>query len=496
MAPPAVRRRAGRARAPAERPVGCRGAAATSPSSAPTGTGRSSTPSAAPEPSHPKRDPARLAQLVEHVTCNDGDLGSNPGRALTAGATTTLPRDRRLLLPSLAVLALAAAGCGGDDSSTSTSDTSAAGAATGTGTATVAPAPTAPSTTPTQAATDPALEQKPEVEVPDRPAPKKLKVRDIVEGTGAEAKAGDVVTADYVGVLYKNGKQFDASWDRGQPINFQLGVGQVIPGRDQGIEGMKVGGRRELIDPAGPGVRHRGLAARHPAERAADLRRRPAGRRAGLIPVGPVGATSAVDALVADALRICAVPAPTFDEGARAALVADLLREAGASPESDAVGTSSPLRPGLRAGGDRHRPPRHGLDAATPLEPRRDGDVLRGPGIGDDSLAVAALVHLARRFAAAPPGHPVVLVATVGEEGRWGPARRPGRARRRRVRRVRRARGARPRVDPGRRHRLGAAGSPPAAPAATPGATAARRAPSTPSSARCTPRCAPPGAGT
>ncbi|WP_407655940.1 FKBP-type peptidyl-prolyl cis-trans isomerase [Capillimicrobium parvum] len=93
------------------------------------------------------------------------------------------------------------------------------------------------------------MDQKPEVNVPDRPAPRKLKIRDIVEGTGAEAKAGDVVTADYVGVLYKSGKQFDASWDRGQPINFQLGVGQVIPGWDQGLQGMKVGGRRELTIP-------------------------------------------------------------------------------------------------------------------------------------------------------------------------------------------------------------------------------------------------------
>jgi tripeptide aminopeptidase len=55
--------------------------------------------------------------------------------------------------------------------------------------------------------------------------------------------------------------------------------------------------------------------------------------------------------------------------------------------------------------------------AGTPLEPARDGDVLRGPGIGDDSLALAALVHLARRLTAAPPAHPVVLAATVGEEG-------------------------------------------------------------------------------
>ena len=147
---------------------------------------------------------------------------------------------RRLLLPILFVLALAAAGCGSDGGGSA--------ATTGAGTATVAPADTSPSTA-TQAQTDPALDRKPEVEVPDGPAPKKLKIRDIVEGTGAEAKPGDVVTVDYVGVLYKNGRQFDASWDRNEPFTFPLGVGQVIPGWDQGVAGMKVGGRRELIIP-------------------------------------------------------------------------------------------------------------------------------------------------------------------------------------------------------------------------------------------------------
>jgi peptidylprolyl isomerase len=90
---------------------------------------------------------------------------------------------------------------------------------------------------------------KPTVEVPDGPPPTTLQVDDIVVGDGAEATAGDTLTMQYVGVNYSDGKQFDASWDNGQPFTFQLGGGQVIPGWDQGIEGMKVGGRRELIVP-------------------------------------------------------------------------------------------------------------------------------------------------------------------------------------------------------------------------------------------------------
>jgi peptidylprolyl isomerase len=90
---------------------------------------------------------------------------------------------------------------------------------------------------------------KPKVTVPKGAPPKKLEVKEIEEGTGAEAKAGDEVTVQYVGVNYKNGKEFDASWDRGEPFSFKLGAGMVIPGWDKGVEGMKEGGRRELIIP-------------------------------------------------------------------------------------------------------------------------------------------------------------------------------------------------------------------------------------------------------
>lgn len=91
---------------------------------------------------------------------------------------------------------------------------------------------------------------KPVVEVPDGPPPTELETTDIVEGDGAEATPGSQVTVQYVGVDYENGEEFDSSWDRGQPFPFTLGAGDVIAGWDQGVEGMKVGGRRELVIPS------------------------------------------------------------------------------------------------------------------------------------------------------------------------------------------------------------------------------------------------------
>ena len=90
---------------------------------------------------------------------------------------------------------------------------------------------------------------KPTVEVPDGPAPKELQTKDLVVGSGPEARTGQTATMEYVGVAYSDKKQFDASWDTGRPFTFPLGAGRVIKGWDQGIPGMKVGGRRQLIIP-------------------------------------------------------------------------------------------------------------------------------------------------------------------------------------------------------------------------------------------------------
>jgi FKBP-type peptidyl-prolyl cis-trans isomerase len=103
---------------------------------------------------------------------------------------------------------------------------------------------------------------KPKVEVPKGPLPKNVVVKkDLEEGKGPVAQGGDEVTVDYVGVLYKNGRQFDSSWDRGESLTFQLGSSVAIQGWEQGIAGMKVGGRRELIVPPKIGYGPQGAAS-------------------------------------------------------------------------------------------------------------------------------------------------------------------------------------------------------------------------------------------
>jgi peptidylprolyl isomerase len=133
-----------------------------------------------------------------------------------------MPHPRRLIVLALACAALLMAGCGSD---------------------TEAPASSTPEAASTPEAT------KPEVSVPKGKAPKKLVIKDLEEGSGPAAQPGQSVQVQYVGVSVTNGRQFDASWDRGEPFTFQLGAGQVIQGWDQGVAGMKVGGRRQLVIP-------------------------------------------------------------------------------------------------------------------------------------------------------------------------------------------------------------------------------------------------------
>ena len=91
--------------------------------------------------------------------------------------------------------------------------------------------------------------QKPEIDFPGDTAPTDLEITDDVVGEGPEAKAGDTVAVHYVGVAHSTGEEFDASYNRGTPLQFKLGVGMVIAGWDQGVQGMRVGGRRTLRIP-------------------------------------------------------------------------------------------------------------------------------------------------------------------------------------------------------------------------------------------------------
>ncbi len=92
--------------------------------------------------------------------------------------------------------------------------------------------------------------ERPEIDPPEGDIPFELGIEDIVVGDGAEATSGSKVSVHYAGVSFSTGEEFDASWNRGQPFEFRLGKGQVIPGWDAGVQGMRVGGRRRLTIPS------------------------------------------------------------------------------------------------------------------------------------------------------------------------------------------------------------------------------------------------------
>jgi peptidylprolyl isomerase len=141
----------------------------------------------------------------------------------------------KLIPAALAILLLA--GCGGKDKEKTASAPEATPAATQSA---AAPAPISKD-----------LKKEPAIPKPSGSPPAKLVMKDIVKGKGPKAAPGDTVSMQYTGVAFSTGEKFDASWDRGaEPFQFQLGGGQVIPGWDNGIPGMRVGGRRELIIPA------------------------------------------------------------------------------------------------------------------------------------------------------------------------------------------------------------------------------------------------------
>ena len=164
-----------------------------------------------------------------------------------------------LKLRSRAALGLAAlatavliAGCGssGSSSTITVGNENKADEALGKSTAAATTSTPTSTTASTKTPTSGPLAKEPTVTVPAGAAPTALVIKEIIKGTGTEAKAGQPVTVNYVGALFHGGKVFDASWKRNEPFVFTLGQGAVIKGWDQGVPGMKVGGRRELIIPA------------------------------------------------------------------------------------------------------------------------------------------------------------------------------------------------------------------------------------------------------
>lgn len=171
-----------------------------------------------------------------------------------------LAQARNHLLLGLLALGAAAliAGCGSGGSSTITvgneSKADEALAEKNAPSSSTSTSATATAKTPTSGP----LSKEPHITPPSGPPPTKLVTKEIITGTGAEAKTGSAVAVNYVGALYHSGKVFDASWKRNEPFTFTLGKGQVIPGWEQGVVGMKVGGRRELIIPAALGYGAKG----------------------------------------------------------------------------------------------------------------------------------------------------------------------------------------------------------------------------------------------
>ena len=166
------------------------------------------------------------------------------------------------------VLAAAVAACGGSTAPgvqlAPQSGATAAAVTTASTTSSTTTSSTSTSSTPLPAA----LNSKPKVVPTSGPPPKKLVIKDLIKGTGPAATAGSTVTVQYVGVLYKGGKQFDASWNDGSGKPVSLPLTGVIKGWQQGIPGMKVGGRRELIIPSSLGYGVQGSPPKIPSNAA------------------------------------------------------------------------------------------------------------------------------------------------------------------------------------------------------------------------------------
>lgn len=157
----------------------------------------------------------------------------------TARAKVRRMKSKTYAYTAALMAAVLLAGCGGDKADDgSTAPTGPSGQASATD-GSIGNAP----------AVSGATGSKPSIAVPTGNAPTELIRKDIKKGSGKKAGTGDSVSVQYVGINWSDGKEFDASWNSGNAFTFALGAGQVIPGWDQGVKGMRVGGRRQLIIP-------------------------------------------------------------------------------------------------------------------------------------------------------------------------------------------------------------------------------------------------------
>ncbi|MFC4148831.1 FKBP-type peptidyl-prolyl cis-trans isomerase [Micromonospora mangrovi] len=195
-----------------------------------------------------------MSERVQNRSAGQGP-GSKAERRLAAQlaakkAAEAKRRRQSILGAAAGVLAVVALVGGlvwmnsGDDDKKST-----AAAPSAEATAPAQEQPTAPAPQQLPPGADPALAKEPKVG-PGKGELTKLTVTTLIKGKGPAVKAGQQITTNYVGVLYKDGKQFDSSWSRGEPATFGIGVGQVIPGWDKGLVGVPVGSRVQLDIPA------------------------------------------------------------------------------------------------------------------------------------------------------------------------------------------------------------------------------------------------------
>jgi peptidylprolyl isomerase len=177
-------------------------------------------------------------------------------------------RKALTLTSALITLAATVAGCGSSSTAPGVQTAPSSGQTAASVTAPTSASSTSSSATATSTSSTPlpaALKTKPTVTIPSGPPPKTLVIKDLITGTGPAAKPSSTVTVQYVGELYKGGKQFDASWNDGNGQPASLPLSGVIKGWQQGIPGMKVGGRRELIIPPSLGYGAAGSPPKIPA---------------------------------------------------------------------------------------------------------------------------------------------------------------------------------------------------------------------------------------